>query len=622
MKYPKLYEIGRSTSMQNGFGGYNASAAIRDGEFSAMYNMGSSSYPYLSPRRVRGKNIWDLTGTTILGACAVSTSEGEYLAVMHTHVDTQDTLRVFDSDSGKVLYARGFDNFAGQKRTFVKMGEEIALFPDKLLLRITGNGCEVSPLENKTVVTATVPPDFGDCGYAMTDISQNNEDGGVYLAYDEDTWRGKEPPENPKNGELWLDTSNRGADPYGGGTGVVKCYSSAHKTYFDLYPTYVRLRYPGIGKGFSTGDRVRITVPELAGPLVSIAGERDVVLCGDDFIVVEGIIEYSEMSINSVNSFHIGITVERLVPDMDYVISSANRLWGCKSGTVDGKSVNEIYVSALGNPKNWNRFDGIASDSYAVTIGEAGDFTGAAVLSGTPVFFKERCAVKIYGSSPSNYETVTVVLDGVERGSSHSMATVDGVLFYKSHRGIFAYSGGFPKCISRNLGDTVYKNAAGGEINGRYYVSMEDADGNASLFVYDTETGLWHREDSSRAVCFVRSENSLFMVCEDEIRALEVPVSGEDSFEWSCETGMIGTSLPDGKFYSRLRIRADVPAGAYLDVGIETDSRGTFEICGRFTSTGVGRCEFPIIPIPSDHIRLRLSGRGTVKIYSVALDAD
>ena len=119
MKYPKLYDIGRSTSMQKGFGGYDASPAIRDGEFSAMHNMGSSAYPYLSPRRPRGKNIWDLTGKTILGACAVSTPTGEYLAVMHTYIDSQDLLRVFDAADGKVLYVRGFDNFAGQKRTFV-----------------------------------------------------------------------------------------------------------------------------------------------------------------------------------------------------------------------------------------------------------------------------------------------------------------------------------------------------------------------------------------------------------------------------------------------------------------------------------------------------------------------
>ncbi len=622
MKYPKLYEIGRSTSMQKGFGGYNRSPSIRDGEFFNMHNMGSASYPYLSPRRPRSENLWDLKGSNILGAFAVSSPTGEVLAVMHSHTATQDILRVFDAEDGRILYVRGFDGHAGEKRSFVQMGADTVLFPDKLILKITHSGCDVSPLENKTVVTKTVSEDFGDCGYAMVDISLNEEEGGSYLNCDSETWSAEEPPENPKNGQLWLDTSNRSADPYGGGTGVVRCYSSAHKTYFELFPTYVQLRYPGIGKGFGQGDRVKITVPDLAGPLRSVRGEKTVVLCGDDFIVVEGIIAYSEMNINTVNPFHVGITVERAVPDMDYVVSSANRLWGCKSGVKDGKNVNEIYVSALGDAKNWNRFDGIAADSYAVSIGESGDFTGAAVFSGTPVFFKERCAVKIYGNAPSNYETVTVSLDGVENGSSLSTVTVDGVLFYKSRRGIFAYSGGYPKSLSRPLGDTVYKNAVAGEINGRYYVSMEDADGNASLFVYDTETGLWHKEDGSRVLCFVRGERRLFMVCEDEVRSVEATVSGEDSIEWSCETGLIGTSLPDGKYYSRLRLRADVPAGAYLDVSVETDSRGCFEFCGRFTSTGTNRCEIPLIPIACDHIRLRLSGRGNVTVYSIALDTD
>lgn len=622
MKYPKLYEIGRSTGMQKGFGGYNRSSLARENEFSAMHNMGSSAYPYLSPRRARSKNIWELSGPSILGACAVPTEGGDCLAVMLTHTDTQDLLRLYNAENGKAFYSRGIDSFPGQKRTFVQMGADTVLFPDKLLLRISDKGCEVSSLENRTSVVEQSIAGFGDCGYAMVDISQNAEEGGEYLACDDDSWRTDEPPESPENGQLWLDTSVRAADPYGGGTGVVKVYSSVSKTFVDLYPTYVKLRYPGIGKGFSAGDRVRITVPDAAGPVRSVAGERTLVLCGDDFIVVEGVVSYSETDLDNVPVFHAGITVERLVPDMDYVISSANRLWGCKNGTVDGKNVNEIYVSALGDAKNWNRFDGIASDSYAVSIGEPGSFTGAAVFSGTPVFFKERCAVKIYGNAPSNYETVTVPLDGIEKGSSFSAVNAGGVLFYKGRRGIFAYSGGYPTLISRPLGDTFYKNAAGGEINGRYYVSMDDADGNPSLFVYDTETGTWHREDGTRAVCFVRSEKKLFMICDGEIRWVEAEQSGEDIFEWSCETGLIGTSMPDGKFYSRLRLRADVPSGAYIDIGVETDSSGHFEIAGRFTSTGTNRCEVPIIPITCDHIRIRLSGRGHVKVYSITLDSD
>ena len=622
MRYPKLYEIGRSSSMQRGFGGYNSTPSAGEGEFSSMQNMGSGGYPYLSPRRHRGENIWDLKDKTILGALAVTTETGEYLAVMHDYMDSQDILRVFDLESGKVLYARGFDGFAGQKRTFVQMGQDTALFPDKLLLRITKRGCEVTPLENSTEVKKPIPTGFGNCGYAMVDVTVNADEGGAYLNCDYDAWRTDEPPEDPVNGQLWLDTANRASDPYGGGTGVVMCYSAANKAFVQLYPTYVQLRYPGIGKGFSAGDRVNITVPDTAGPIRSVIGEKTLVLCSDDYIVVEGSIAYSEMESDTLPRFHVGIKVERTVPDMDYVICSANRLWGCKSGVVDGKSVNEIYVSALGDAKNWNRFDGIASDSYAVSIGEAGDFTGAAVVGGTPVFFKERCAVKIYGNAPSNYETVTTTLDGVEKGSSLSTVIIDGVLFYKSRRGIFAYSGGYPKRLSRPLGEKQYKNAAAGEINGRYYVSMEDGGGNASLFVYDTETGLWHREDDSRAVCFVRSESRLIMVGDNDVRELEATVSGEDTFEWSCETGLIGISSPDGKYFSRIRLRADVPAGAYLDVGVEPDSAGYFEVCGRFTSTGMNRCEIPIIPIACDHIRLRLSGRGDVTVYSIALDAD
>ena len=66
----------------------------------------------------------------------------------------------------------------------------------------------------------------------------------------------------------------------------------------------------------------------------------------------------------------------RSVPEMDFVIESGNRLWGCKYGVVDGKAVNEIYASKLGDFKNWNCYAGRSTDSYVATRGSDGPFTG------------------------------------------------------------------------------------------------------------------------------------------------------------------------------------------------------------------------------------------------------
>ena len=86
------------------------------------------------------------------------------------------------------------------------------------------------------------------------------------------------------------------------------------------------------------------------------------------------------------NSFVIGesgdseaaLTIKREAPEMDFLCENENRLWGCKGDT--------IFSSKLGDPFNWNCFDGLATDSYAVDVGSEGDFTGAVSYLGYAVF--------------------------------------------------------------------------------------------------------------------------------------------------------------------------------------------------------------------------------------------
>lgn len=86
------------------------------------------------------------------------------------------------------------------------------------------------------------------------------------------------------------------------------------------------------------------------------------------------------------------LTVRRSVPEMDFVIESGNRLWGCRYGVTDGKAVNEIYASKLGDFKNWNCYAGRSTDSYVATRGSDGPFTGAADYLGSPLFSRRTAS--------------------------------------------------------------------------------------------------------------------------------------------------------------------------------------------------------------------------------------
>ena len=100
--------------------------------------------------------------------------------------------------------------------------------------------------------------------------------------------------------------------------------------------------------------------------------------------------------------------------------------------------VNELYACALGDFRNWNRFLGVSTDSYFVSLGSDGPFTGAIAQGGHPLFFKERCLHKVYGQIPANFQVQTNMCRGVQKGCEKSLAIVDEVLYYKSFSGICA----------------------------------------------------------------------------------------------------------------------------------------------------------------------------------------
>ena len=101
-----------------------------------------------------------------------------------------------------------------------------------------------------------------------------------------------------------------------------------------------------------------------------------------------------------------------------------NRLWGCSGST--------IYASKLGDPTNWNYFKSLSTDSYAVDVGSDGDFTGCAATPSHLVFFKDNVIHKLYGSKPSNYQTMDVKADGVQAGCENSLCLINGILLSAS----------------------------------------------------------------------------------------------------------------------------------------------------------------------------------------------
>lgn len=108
--------------------------------------------------------------------------------------------------------------------------------------------------------------------------------------------------------------------------------------------------------------------------------------------------------------------------------------------------------SKLGDPFNWNVFEGLETDSYAVDTGSAGDFTGCVSFLGYPVFFKEDHIYKVYGSIPSNFEVMGSATLGVAKGCGGSLAIAGERLLYLSNSGVMIYSGGIRRACTTPSG--------------------------------------------------------------------------------------------------------------------------------------------------------------------------
>ncbi len=317
------------------------------------------------------------------------------------------------------------------------------------------------------------------------------------------------------------------------------------------------------------------------------------------------------------NESGTNVNFKRSVPDLAIVFENENRLWGCQGGT--------IYVSKLGDPFNFNVFDGLDTDSFAVEAGSAGNFSGGIAFRGYPTFSKEQRIYRMYGSTPSNFEILGSATLGVAEGSGDSMAVAGESLLYLNRNGICMYKGGLPAPVNRAFGNERYKNAVAGSDGLKYYVSMEDMSGNSHLFVYDTQKGLWHEEDDTKITHFAFSEGNLYFLNDKgEIwitgSIQDPPESTEEKdFEWEAEFTDFTDESPNEKHMAKIIIRLELDEGAECSVWMQADSSGEWRQTNPAEITEEKKRSYylAILPVRADHYRLKLTGKGGCRVYSL-----
>lgn len=563
MFYPKLAVPSEVRKTLQVFQGLNRGRRIGEGEMQGEENLSSHRYPLLSPRKSR------------------------------TALATGQHLRGLGWLNGPVYVTGDHIVIHGTTHPLVIGGQdEITILSMGSYLLFFHLGTFLSP----SYINTADPTDYGlvdnKIGFSTAEVNLTMElcsrDGTLYTAKPQE-----EAPQSPTGGSLWLDNSD-------GLT--LKRWDSGLGVWNPVPETYVKLSAIGIHNGFSKGDGV--TLEGLKLPYgASIQPNCTLVDVGKNFIIVPGILPQTTVQTSDV------VCVSRVCPQLDFVVEAGNRLWGCRYGPSeeDGSLVNEIYACALGDFKNWNKFEGLSTDSYAASRGSQGPWTGAITYMGRPTFFKENCMETVYPSSNGAHQISVTGCRGPVPGS---LAVCQEILYYCTGREVVAYDGSYPKTVSQALGPISCTKAMAGALGEKLYLALSDG-----LYVLDTSLGLWHREDSPNICHFAGDTNTLIFSTKDSIYQVE---AGQDPVSWWAESGDLELSTPERQFLRRILLRLRVNLGAWADVLVSYDDEEQWHPVGHVEGDGsLTTRQVAIFPRRCDHLRLRLEGYGPVEVYTL-----
>lgn len=414
-----------SRQMLRAFGGLNEGYGCSEAEFSGEMNFSSRGYPALQTRKMR-RNV-----RTVQGVNGMYHLNGLLICRGKTLEYTPDE----EVRTGAVVLENVLTD---DRKAMAGMGTKVLIWPDKVAFD-TGTG-ELTRLGAQW-----------EMGGKSVTVTPCDAEGRTYTP----AGAGKTEPKEPEDGQLFLKSDS---DEAYDSNAVLLRYSAKNKKWVEVLLSAVKIRCPGIGGVIREGDTVTISgMPDAVCNAVAKGLNGEVMIQtmdGDEMVAVLTRAEDSDRYYGSWTVTETSVTwksadgtvtendaaaapvkVERRVPELDFVTEQGNRVWGCS------RKENTIYACALGDPTNWYSYQGIAADSYAVSVGSDGAFTGAASCLGYLLFFKENCIHKLYGTKPSDYQMSSVRCRGVAANAANSLCVIAETLYYLSPDGVMAWDG-------------------------------------------------------------------------------------------------------------------------------------------------------------------------------------
>jgi hypothetical protein len=521
MRLPQASYKNKGTTFIQQFLGYDHNLRTQAGEFYDMNNMSLDNYPVISTRQgeedilaLSGNpnGLWEYAPDTLM---AVS---GNLLRIGITK-----------SSRGEIL-PESAQYLTDSEKSFATIGAYTVIMPDKVIFN-----SQTKALSN--IVRSFTSKAYGG-QYLVIQMIPCDIDGKT-IDYESGTTA---PVDTTK---YWYDTAN----------GVFKKYSTSTEQWIQLESPYVKL-VPRISASESAYTAPTGTLDENAikdkkevsdffgtfSPLDTITYSAtqnatseddwfDYIVYGTGAEDETNYIILSMIEVNKVTSF----TVRTKCPDLDHLVALNNRVWGVSNST------HEIFACKLGDPTQWFNYAGIASDSYAISLGFADEVTASAAYNNYIHFFTEDKIIKIYGDYPSNYQMHTTKADGVISGGHDTVANVEGILYYVSPIGVMRYDGSMPYFCGQKFAPNFLagKTVAAGRDGMKYCLSVSKNGVSEGVFVLDTGYGLWAKAgeqiivksaDLGSALCFMTPQAHLITLSDRSRTTDSIVTTGDNIF--------------------------------------------------------------------------------------------
>ncbi len=458
------------------------------------------------------------------------------------------------------------------KKQILSMGGNIIIFPDKLIY---------SP---QTHTVKNLEATYTNPNNTMLSFAQ--ADGSPYTI----NHIGQTPPTNPSNGQTWLNVN----------TNVLTQYDAQSETFLPISELYVALSAPGIGAPFNVGDGVNISgITQQNGE--SLLGSRILTHVSTNLIVFNGVL-------NAPRSQN-AISISRSLPDVDNICVWNNRLWACKG--------HELYASKLGDPSNFYFFNGLSTDSFALTLDNKQPFTSMYVFDDELLLFCEDEIFKISGNRPANYRVSRNIALGVEHNSPQSICQIDNKLYYVSSQGICRYHHSID-IVDSSLSPPNWQGAIAFPLKDNLMLCTK-TDG---IYSYNTIHQIWYKWSNLNVTSAIALNGSAYIVDDkNNIYCTDNSNDGimETNIPWLFQTSDIALKLPNNRFVDKLELNMQGTGSYQISLAFDTNQNPTWKPLtqGEFTQNINKR--ITIRNHNFHHIRLSLQGIGDVTLISLIL---